>query len=271
MKTALKSVLKSLGLLDLLHYSWLREYYYRLVHPNVIRKRVKQEQFYRNVLQGLTTGAIIYDIGASRGVKTEVFLRLGARVVAVEPNRVAVEHMRRLFKTDVQIIQKAVSDRLGREFYHIHTNESGLNTLSSKWLEVLGDTQRTRFAQPITFSEGYEIETTTLDALIAELGKPFYIKIDVEGYELNTLKGLSQAVDYLSFELNLPEFRQEGIACVERLVQLDPSYSFNYVVDLDSGLERWMDARQCMEFLEATDLRYMEVFCSLKRGELGKA
>lgn len=265
MKAVIKSVLKSTGLLDLLHYSWLREYYYRLVHPDLIRKREREERFYRGVLKGLRSGDIIYDVGASYGSKTEVFLRLGARVVAVEPNSAAVEHLKRRFKSaNVKILQKAISDRPGREFYHIHTSESGLNTLSSKWVDVLADKEKTRFKEVITFSDGYEIETITLDSLIAELGRPFYIKIDVEGYELNTLKGLSSPVNYISFELNLPEFRQEGIACVEQIERIG-DYNFNYAIDLAQGLERWMNASECKEFLRTTDLRYMEVFCSLKR------
>ncbi len=198
MKDVIKSILKRTGLLDLLHYSWLREYYYRLVHSELIRKREQEKQFYRGVLKGLRLGDTIYDIGASCGSKAEVFLGLGAKVVAVEPNNAAVEHLRCRFKSaDVEVVQKAISDRPGREFYHIHTSESGLNTLSKKWVEVLADKEKTRFKEAISFSEGYEIETITLDSLIAELGRPFYIKIDVECYELNTLKGLSSAVDYI--------------------------------------------------------------------------
>jgi len=44
----------------------------------------------------------------------------------------------------------------------------------------------------------------TLDAATIEtFGKPFYCKIDVEGWELDVLKGLSQPIPLISFEFHL--------------------------------------------------------------------
>jgi FkbM family methyltransferase len=46
------------------------------------------------------------------------------------------------------------------------------------------------------------VAATTLDDLIAEYGTPELIKIDVEGYEAEVLKGLSQRVPKICFEWN---------------------------------------------------------------------
>ena len=55
-----------------------------------------------------------------------------------------------------------------------------------------------------------------------EFGLSYYIKIDVEGNELSSISGLSQAVPFLSFEVNLPEFRNNTIRCIEHT---KPSFS----------------------------------------------
>ncbi len=63
------------------------------------------------------------------------------------------------------------------------------------------------------------------------------MKIDVEGLEPSVIRGLRRPVPYLSFEVNLPEFRPEGLECVELLRTLTPTGAFNYAVKCDTGLE----------------------------------
>ena len=65
----------------------------------------------------------------------------------------------------------------------------------------------------------------TLDALIAEHGLPAFAKIDVEGFELAVLRGLSQPLPALSFEFTTIQ-RDMAEACVGRLMAVGP-YRFN--------------------------------------------
>jgi hypothetical protein len=74
------------------------------------------------------------------------------------------------------------------------------------------------------------VETTTLDSLISTYGNPHFIKIDIEGHEIHALEGLISKVPFITFELNLPTFIHEGIACIERLDYIDPTASFNFFV-----------------------------------------
>ena len=60
---------------------------------------------------------------------------------------------------------------------------------------------------------------TTLDLLVAEYGLPVFIKIDVEGFEINVLRGLTKPVRCLSFEF-VPEFTSNAIECLRYLTQL---------------------------------------------------
>jgi hypothetical protein len=50
-------------------------------------------------------------------------------------------------------------------------------------------------------------------------GYPDYIKIDVEGYELNVLKGLSKPVRLVSFEF-IEEFFDDSLKCLDQLSAL---------------------------------------------------
>lgn len=68
------------------------------------------------------------------------------------------------------------------------------------------------------------------------MGQLFFVKIDVEGYEPHVLRGLRRLVPYLSFEVNLPEFKQEGLECVEQLANIAAAGRFNYAIDCGQGL-----------------------------------
>src|SRR6266849_6304856 len=190
-----------------------------------IDARSNEVHFYRCLLDGFRQRDLIFDIGANAGEKTDVFLRLGARVVAVEPDEVNQEVLRekflryRMAPRPVVIVGKAASDRETVETMWIAEPGSALNTLSHKWVETLR-ADKGRFEDELAgldFLRRKEVETTTLEQLVIAHGLPTFIKIDVEGYEPTVLRGMQSPVPYLSFEVNLPEFRPEGLECVELL------------------------------------------------------
>ncbi len=69
---------------------------------------------------------------------------------------------------------------------------------------------------------------TTIDALIRAHGVPRFIKIDIEGYEAEALRGLSQPVFALSIEF-VPMMRINAEAALDRLMQLG-DYSLQRVL-----------------------------------------
>lgn len=83
---------------------------------------------------------------------------------------------------------------------------------------------------------------TTIDKIIAEYGTPRFIRIDMEGYELNVLKGLSMPITHLSFEYYIPEHFSSLENCVQRLVEIDANVDFNYSVgeNLSLVLVNWV-------------------------------
>ena len=142
---------------------------------------------------------------------------------------------------------------------------SALNTLSRKWVDTLRSDQ-SRFGTTPNFAQERCIQTTTLDDLISTYGAPFYAKIDVEGYEPAVLRGLHRPLPYVSFEVNLPQFRQEGVECIERLEQLDPETKFNYTSDSSDGLvlREWMAKPAFVSHFKAVTEPSIEIFASTR-------
>ncbi len=60
---------------------------------------------------------------------------------------------------------------------------------------------------------------TTLDELIPRFGVPAFVKIDFEGNELQVTRGLSQAIEVLSFEFT-PEFLDSILRYIDYLLGL---------------------------------------------------
>lgn len=241
--------------------------YWTFADRRILEMRDSEVQFYRRLLQGFTRGDLIFDVGANHGAKTDVFLRLGARVLAVDPDRTNQEILRQKFlqyrwnKKPVTIVGKAVSDTRGRTRMWVDSPGSAKNTLSQKWVETLREDEH-RFGHTLEFGQGQEVETVTLEDLIASCGTPFFVKIDVEGLEPSVIRGLRRPVRYLSFEVNLPEFRPEGLECVELLRTLAPTGAFNYAVECDTGLElgEWLRGEDFSNVLMTCAQPSIEVF-----------
>ncbi|MGH9453971.1 MAG: FkbM family methyltransferase [Terriglobia bacterium] len=280
LKPCLQRVLKRAGLHQRLKASCVYDAYWRMTDRRCIDGRSQQVDFYHSLLKGFRRGGLIFDVGANVGDKTDIFLRLGARIVAVEPDEVNQEVLKekflryRLAPKPVAIVGKAVSDKSTIETMWIDGPGSALNTLSNKWVKTLqGDKQRFEYTRcTLDFVQQKEIETTTLDQLILEHGLPFFVKIDVEGHEPNVLRGLRRPVPYLSFEVNLPEFRPEGLECIELLRRLAADGTYNYATNCQHGLflGKWVDARDISRVLDECRERSVEVFWKTPDATEGK-
>jgi FkbM family methyltransferase len=160
------------------------------------------------------SGDLVFDVGAHVGDRVASFRRLGARVVAVEPQRSMVRALRLLYGRSAEVTIEAVGvgREAGRASMMINADNPTVSSISRAFVEAAHgapgwETQR--------WSETAEIEITTLDALVAKHGVPAFIKLDVEGFEAEALSGLSRAVPALSFEFTTIQ-RDVALACIER-------------------------------------------------------
>jgi FkbM family methyltransferase len=113
------------------------------------------------------------DIGANRGVYTWLARRLGARVIAFEPNPAVLVRLRALQRDGVELREVALSNREGTASMIVPDLDAALGSLQYEG----GSPNVTRF----------DVPTATLDSL--ELGKTSFIKIDVEGHEEAVIEG----------------------------------------------------------------------------------
>ena len=189
-------------------------------HPDIGGRRRSQLEFYGALLKST---ALIFDVGANVGQRTSVFLALGKRVVAFEPDRRALAQLRARFRFAPRILIEGVA--LGAQddqlpLYFCQTD--ALSSLSPEHVKMMHDVH----FQGDEWHPGPAVHVTTLDSMIEKHGVPGFIKIDVEGFELEVLKGLSTPVS-LSFEWH--GFRPSDIEQrAARLHELSNDYEFNY-------------------------------------------
>ena len=150
----------------------------------------------------------MFDVGANVGNRTKILRKLGARVVAVEPQEACRAILKAHFTEGVEIVEEALGEAEGETTMYV-SNADTISSLSPEWIETVK--RSGRFAQ-YSWNERRTVKLTTLDHLIARYGLPRFMKIDVEGYELEVLKGLTQPVEALSIEFT-PERAATTFAC----------------------------------------------------------
>jgi len=172
--------------------------------------------FYR---QFVREGDLCFDVGANVGERTKVFLRLGASVVAIEPQLECVAVLRAVYHDEprLTVVSQVMGERRGVAELLVG-DSSTLSTLSPEWAETLRASGR--FAQN-RWRETRVVDMAKLDDLISVTGEPAFIKIDVEGSEYRVLSGLSHPVAALSFEF-VSEFEYAAVRCLDYLATLGP-------------------------------------------------
>lgn len=188
------------------------------------RDRARWDRMHALNARFVPQGGLAFDIGAHVGDRTASFRQLGAIVVALEPQPLVQRALRLIHGRDtgVTLIEAAIGAEPGSMEMHINSRNPTLSTLSSELVTTAPSApawQKERWDAQVT------VPVTILDALIATHGVPDFIKIDVEGFELAALKGLSYPVPSLSFEFTTLQ-RQVALDCVTRLSHLG-DYRFN--------------------------------------------
>ena len=221
--------------------TWLKRH-----SPSGIYHHKKTLAFYSQFLE---PGDLCFDVGANIGNRTEIFVALGAKTVCFEPQETCLNRLHQLFdaNSNVIIVEKAVGDCEGWAELSICEDASTISTLSDRW-RTSG-----RFSQDFEWNKTQSVPVTTLDRSIEVYGLPKFCKIDVEGFEVSVLKGLTKPIPFLSFEFNI-ELTHEIEECVRCLKRIAP-VEFNYSIDesMELVFPTWVSAEKLFEKISRTN------------------
>jgi FkbM family methyltransferase len=149
----------------------------------IVGQESKESHFWRSVN---LAGKVVYDIGAFHGLLTLYFSRRAARVVSFEPNganvKRLIENLRVNHVRNVTVRQVGIGSLPGRAVMASSFLMPGGSTIDPIGLEHL------RRSKDIELEE---IAVSTIDEEVfgGALPAPDVLKIDIEGLELEALKG----------------------------------------------------------------------------------
>jgi FkbM family methyltransferase len=200
--------------------------------------------------QFINHGDLVFDVGAHVGDRVASFSRLGARIVAIEPQPAMVTVLKLIYGRNpaVTIEPVAVGRQAGSANLMINPGNPTVSTASQEFVSAAHgapgwETQR--------WTKTIDVPVTTLEALIGKHGTPAFIKIDVEGFEAEVLAGLTRPVKTLSFEFTTIQ-RDVARACIERCLTLGYT-RFNSALGESQvlTLEQWVDGHTMAAWLAA--------------------
>jgi FkbM family methyltransferase len=163
-------------------------------------------------------GDLAFDIGAHVGDRVGALRRIGARVVALEPQPALARLLGLIYRLDrdVTVVHAAVGRSAGTTDLMLNLDNPTVSTLSTSFVAAANGAKGW---EGQAWTRTVRVGVVTLDDLIARYGLPAFAKIDVEGYEAEALAGLSQPIPALSFEFTTIQ-RELAAACIARCAEL---------------------------------------------------
>lgn len=211
----------------------------------------RQSRMQRCYGQFIRPGDLCFEIGAHVGNRLMAWSALGASVVAVEPQPLLMQTLQRRYGQDARItlVEEAIGAEPGEATLFISTLTPTVTTMSRDWISQV---QQDPSFQKVRWDREVTVPVTTLDTLIEAHGEPRFCKIDVEGFDLAVLQGLSRPLAALSFEY-IPASIDIALACITRLEALG-DYEYNLAAGETHRLrfDRWLTPEQITQSLVAT-------------------
>ena len=193
----------------------MQKFYQQFIHPN----------------------DLCFDVGANVGDWSEVFLSLGASVVAIEPQSESVAMLRKRFENNsaITILHNGVGEKEEVKELKVSVNQFN-STFSDEFIE------KYKHYSYASWPTKESVELTTLDKLIQQFGPPKFCKIDAEGYELEIVKGLSHPIRFIQFEY-VPPFRSQVVECIHLLDKLGKArFNYSFYEEMKLQLHEFVNA-----------------------------
>ena len=143
---------------------------------------------------------LVYDVGVNDGKDSAYYLARGFRVVGVEASPVMAEQLRSRFAGEIQqgdfiLLNAAVAEDEGEAEFWLSDH--------SEWSSF----DKARAARDGFGCRAVSVKTRPFRSILEEHGRPYFCKIDIEGYDRLCLRGFDPgtAPDYISVELALQD------------------------------------------------------------------
>lgn len=140
---------------------------------------------------------LVFDIGANIGAFSEKILSFNenCKIILIEPNDDLKKTLEDKFiGKNVEILNFIVSEK-SNEIIKFHiSNADKISTASVDWI------LNSRFSNNYEWNKVVKKLSINLEDLIKKYGNPDLIKIDVEGYEYEVIKGLVSKQKEICFE-----------------------------------------------------------------------
>lgn len=149
--------------------------------------------------------SLVFDVGLHNGDDTAYYLSLGYRVIGVEASPVLAERAKERFAEDIRqgrviVVNAGVLRQPGVFTFYRNLVDDGWSSFEAErgargeWEEIL-------------------VRCVTTRSLFQEYGTPFFLKVDIEGADLQALDTLTpqHCPAYVSVELNVSDPILEGL------------------------------------------------------------
>jgi FkbM family methyltransferase len=143
------------------------------------------------------------DVGMHVGEDTAYYLAKGFDVVAVEANpelaRAGAERFRDAIDAGrLRIVHAAIAETTGRQQLAVAEDATIWSSLSSEFVQR-NEAVGTRYRY-------VEVPTIRFEELLADVGVPYYLKVDIEGFDMLCVRALHRVDErprYVSLESNV--------------------------------------------------------------------
>ena len=224
-------------------YWKIRAYIIKMIkYIDKIILKINLTNFYINIIK---SNYKCFDVGANIGTYSEVFLKLCKICIAIEPNKELINIIKKnnnklIKRGKLQLIQAGLGSVCGEKDFFISSSHT-ISSFSKEWVEAI----RPKMFSHTKIVKTEKVQMLTLDYIIENNFMPNYIKMDIEGYELEAIKGLSQYIDIISFEYTLPHLKQDfndiilkidSLGCYSFKVLVIGEYAFKYTFETKDEL-----------------------------------
>lgn len=204
-------------------------------------KNYTSKRFYSKLIR---KGDLCFDIGANLGAKSKLFLSLGAKVVAFEPQTACKEALLQIKAKypQFEFYPVAVGEKNEQKELHL-ANHVEVATLSAAFIDYFQ-------CEEIFWNETESVQVKTLNSLIETYGHPKFCKIDVEGFEWQILSKLSYHIPTIEFEFT-GGFIENTIKIIEFAAGEKVLFNFILNENLKFQLKSWVPAAEIIRIVQS--------------------